>query len=102
MAAWVCCQRDCRSTESVGPRSIRRWWIWSWSRASSARGVDGEKQGASFLIVDVEHLDLHLHVAAEMAVDQLELAVGELVDQEAAGEADPAVEGVEGGALASG
>jgi hypothetical protein len=50
-------------------------------------GVDGEEQGAGFLAVDVQHLDLHLHVGvhvvAEVGVDQFELAVGELVDQQA-------------------
>jgi hypothetical protein len=39
----------------------------------------------------VEHLDLHLHVgvdlAAQVAVDQLQPAVGQLIRQQAAGEA---------------
>jgi hypothetical protein len=69
----------------------------------SGERVDAQQQGAGFLVVDVEDLDVHLHVgvdvAAEVAVDQLESAVGELVGQQAAGEADLVVEGFQGGAL---
>ena len=65
--------------------------------------VDGEQELASFFFVDVEDFDFHFHVwvevAAQVAVDEFEAAIGEFVGQQAAGEADFFVDGGQGGRL---
>jgi len=57
--------------------------------------VDRQQQGAGLLIVHVEdlHVDYHvrIHVAAQVAVDEFELAAGQFVGEQAAGEADVAI-----------
>ena len=69
-------------------------------------GVDAEEQGAGLGVVDVEDFDVYFHVwvevAAEVAVDEFETAVGEFVGQQAAGEADFVVDGGQGGLLGVG
>ena len=58
--------------------------------------VDAQQQGAGLGVVDVEDFHVHLHVrvevAAQVAVEQFEAAVGQLVGEEAAGEVDFGVE----------
>jgi hypothetical protein len=66
--------------------------------------VDRQEQSAGLFLGHVGHFDLHLHVridvATQMAIDQLEPAVGQLIGEQAAGEADLAVEGLQRGTLA--
>jgi hypothetical protein len=58
---------------------------------------------AGFLLVHVEDFDIDFHVGieveAEVAVDELEAVVGELVGEDAAGEADFLIDGFQGGFL---
>jgi hypothetical protein len=65
--------------------------------------VDAPQQGAGLGVVDVQHLHVHFHVgvkiAAQVAVEQFQAAVGEFVGEQAAGEADLAVESLQGGFL---
>jgi hypothetical protein len=65
--------------------------------------VDRQEQRAGLFLGDVEHFHFDLHVgvdiAAQMAVDQLEPAVGQLVDEQAAGEADFLIERSQSGTL---
>jgi hypothetical protein len=53
--------------------------------------VDRQEQRAALFLGDVEHFHFHIgvDVAAQVAVDQLEPAVGQLADEQAAGKADP-------------
>jgi hypothetical protein len=65
--------------------------------------VDAQEQGPGLLVGDVQDLHLHFHVrvqlATQVAVDQLEPAVGQFVGQQAAGEADLLVQGLQGADL---
>ena len=63
--------------------------------------VAAQQQGAGLGVVDIEDFDVHLHVrvevAAQVAVEQFEAAVGRLIDEQASGEADFGVEGMQRG-----
>jgi len=67
------------------------------------QGVDGKEQDAGFFFGEVENFDVDehvgVHVAAEVAVDELELAVGKFVGEQTAGEADVVVKGPQDGPL---
>jgi hypothetical protein len=65
--------------------------------------IDAREQRLRLVVVNVEHLDAHFHigikVAAQMAVDQFQLALKQLVRQQAAGEAGLRVQRLPGGLL---
>src|SRR6202008_3340005 len=67
------------------------------------QGVDAQEQGSGLVVVDVQglHVDQHVRVevAAQVAVEQLQAAVGQFVGEQAAGEADLAVQRFQDGAL---
>jgi hypothetical protein len=70
------------------------------------QGINRQQQDASFFVREVEDFDVDLHVrvhvAAKVAVDELELSVRQLVGEQAAGEANLLVKSAERGALVLG
>jgi integron integrase len=65
--------------------------------------VNAQQQRPRLLLADIQHLHLHLHVgvevAAQVAVDQLQPSVGQLVGEQTAREANLPVQRLQGGAL---
>jgi hypothetical protein len=68
--------------------------------------VDAQQERPRLVVGHVQdlHVDFHVgvEIAAQVAVDQLQAAVGQLVGQQAAGEADFAVQRFESGLLVIG
>jgi hypothetical protein len=70
------------------------------------QGIDRQEQGPGLVVGDVQHFDVHfqvgIQVATQMAVDQLEPAVRQLVGKQAAGKADLLIESGQGVLLQAG
>jgi len=69
----------------------------------SGQRVNAQQQRPGLVVADIQDLDLHLHVrvevAAQVAVQQFQPAIGHLVGQQATSEADLLVQGQQGGTL---